>query len=338
MADGFRKTNWGSAPVAYEADYLLYNMSSNVIVWGNSDGNAGYGNIDGLSGKTHGTTPGLDVSGMKYIHFDVWCDKADQLNTVNINDVAVAIPTTRTIAGQWVSFDVDITGVALDQRQNVRWLKFHPFSTTECNAAIDNVYFWKEPEYTRDDSWMAPGELGTVCYPQGLLLAGATMYKMAGTDANGKFVFDEVTELEPGVPYLFEATADAIRFYATDATPATVAGESNGMKGTFEPITIPQNSPNIYYFSGQKFYAVTARQTDLTVPANRAYVDLTEPHPAMAPKPGIRRITFDVQGANTTTGVDSLDASETPVKVMIDGQLYILRGEKMYNANGQIVK
>ena len=338
VADGFRKTNWGSAPVAYEADYLLYNMSSNVIVWGNSDGNAGYGNIDGLSGKTHGTTPGLDVSGMKYIHFDVWCDKADQLNTVNINDVAVAIPTTRTIAGQWVSFDVDITGVALDQRQNVRWLKFHPFSTTECNAAIDNVYFWKEPEYTRDDSWMAPGELGTVCYPQGLLLAGATMYKMAGTDANGKFVFDEVTELEPGVPYLFEATADAIRFYATDATPATVAGESNGMKGTFEPITIPQNSPNIYYFSGQKFYAVTARQTDLTVPANRAYVDLTEPHPAMAPKPGIRRITFDVQGANTTTGVDSLDASETPVKVMIDGQLYILRGEKMYNANGQIVK
>lgn len=338
VADGFRKTNWGSAPVAYEADYLLYNMSSNVIVWGNNDGNAGYGNIDGLSGKTHGTTPGLDVSGMKYIHFDVWCDKADQLNTVNINDVAVAIPTTRTIAGQWVSFDVDITGVALADRQNVRFLKFHPFSTTECNAAIDNVYFWKEPEYTREDSWMAPGELGTVCYPQGLLLAGATMYKMAGTDANGKFVFDEVNELEPGVPYLFEATADVIHFYATEATPATVAGESNGMKGTFSEITIPQNSPNIYYFSGQKFYAVTARQTDLTVPANRAYVDLTEPHPAMAPKPGIRRITFDVQGANTTTGIDNFDASETPVKVMIDGQLYILRGEKMYNANGQIVK
>lgn len=338
VAASFNKSNWGSAPVAYEADYLLYNMSSNVIVWGNNDGNAGHGNIDGLSGKTHETTPGLDVSEMKYIHFDVWCDKADQLNTVNINDVAVSIPTTRTVAGEWVSFDVDITGVALADRQNVRWLKFHPFSTTECNAAIDNVYFYKDPEYTRDDSWMAPGELGTVCYPQGLLLAGAIMYKMAGTDANGKFVFDEVNELEPGVPYLFEATADVIHFYATDATPATVAGESNGMKGTFEPITIPQNSPNIYYFSGQKFYAVTARQTDLTVPANRAYVDLTEPHPAMAPKPGIRRITFDVQGANTTTGIDNFDASETPVKVMIDGQLYILRGEKMYDAQGRMVK
>lgn len=338
VAASFNKSNWGSAPVAYEADYLLYNMSSNVIVWGNNDGNAGHGNIDGLSGKTHETTPGLDVSEMKYIHFDVWCDKANQLNTVNINDVAVPIPTTRTVAGEWVSFDVDITGVALADKQNVRWLKFHPFSTTECHAAIDNVYFYKEPDYTRDDSWMAPGELGTVCYPQGLLLAGATMYKMAGTDANGKFVFDEVTELEPGVPYLFEATADVIHFYATEATPAAEAGESNGMKGTFSEITIPQNSPNIYYFSGQKFYAVTARQTALTVPANRAYVDLTEPHPAMAPKPGIRRITFDVQGANTTTGVDNFDASETPVKVMIDGQLYILRGEKMYNANGQIVK
>lgn len=338
VAASFNKSNWGSAPVAYEGDYLLYNMSSNVIVWGNNDGNAGYGNIDGLSGKTHGTTPGLDVSGMKYIHFDVWCDKADQLNTVNINDVAVTIPTTRTVAGDWVSFDVDITGVALADRQNVRWLKFHPFSTTECNAAIDNVYFWKEPDMVRDDSWMAPGELGTVCYPEGLRVAGATMYQMAGTDANGKFVFDEVEVLAPGVPYLFEAQSNELRFYATAATPVAEAGTSNGMVGTFTEITIPQNSPNIYYFTGTKFYAVTARSTDLTVPANRAYVDLTEPHPAVAPKPGIRRITFDVQGTNTITGVDNVNASDAPVKMMMDGQLFILRGEKLYDATGRLVK
>lgn len=339
VAAGFRKTNWGSAPVAIENDYLLYTMSSNVIVWGNNDGNAGHGNIDGLSGYTHDATPGLDVSGMTYIHFDVWCDVADQLNTVNINDQAVAIPTTRTIAGQWVSFDVDITGVALADRQNVRWLKFHPFNAANCNAAIDNVYFWKAPKYTRDDDWMAPGELGTVCYPEGLVVTGATMYKMAGTDTNGKFVFDEVDVLEPGVPYLFEAHANALHFYATDAPSVTTAGTSNGMVGTFADKVIPQNSPNIYYFSGTKFYAVTARSTDLTVPANRAYVDLTAPHPAGAPRAGVRRVVFDVQGSNAATGFGEVPGDKLQsTKVLIDGHLFIRRGEKTYDATGSLVK
>lgn len=338
VASTFWRANFGSpAPIA-ETDDILYRMTANVIVWGHNSGNAGAGNIDGLSGNTYGENIGLDVSGMKYIHFDVWCDADNQLNTVNINDQPMAIPTTRTVAGEWVSFDVDITGVALVDRQNVRWLMFHPFNTTNCLAVIDNVYFWKEPEYTRDDSWMAPGELGTVCYPQGLLFTGATMYKMAGTDEYGKFVFDEVNELEPGVPYLFEATADAIRFYATAATPAAEAGTSNGMVGTFTEITIPQASPNKYYFSGRKFYAVTARTTDLTVPANRAYVDLTEPHPAVAPKPGIRRIVFDVEGTSTITGCEQIDATDAPAKILIDGQMYILRGEKLYDATGRLVK
>lgn len=337
VAAGFRRTNWGSAPVAIENDYLLYTMSANVIVWGNNDGNAGHGNIDGLSGYTHDATPGLDVSGMTYVHFDVWCDAADQLNTVNINDVAVAVPTTRTIAGQWVSFDVDITGVALADRQNVRWMKFHPF--TNCNAAIDNVYFWKAPKYTRDDDWMAPGELGTVCYPEGLVVTGATMYQMAGTDANGKFVFDEVDVLEPGVPYLFEAHSNALHFYATAETPATEAGTSSGMVGTFDEIVIPQASPNIYYFSGTKFYAVTARSTDLTVPANRAYVDLTTPHPAGAPRAGVRRVVFDVQGSNAATGFGEVQGDEQQsTKVLINGHLFIHRGEKTYDATGSLVK
>ena len=45
-----------------------------------------------------------------------------------------------------------------------------------------------------------------------------------------------------------------------------------------------------------------------------------------------------VQSQNAATGMDELNASDTPVKMLIDGQLFILRGEKMYNANGQLVK
>ena len=194
------------------------------------------------------------------------------------------------------------------------------------------------PDYVRDDSWMAPGELGTICYPEGLVAVGANMYQMAGTDENGKFVFDEVSVLEPGVPYLFEATANAIHFYATNAAAASEAGTSNGMVGTFEVKVITAGTPNIYYFSGQKFYSVAKRSTDLTVPANRAYVDLTTPQPAAAPVPGRRRISFGVEGETVATALDNLNAGDKPVKVMIDGQLFIIRGEKMFDATGRLVK
>ena len=63
------------------------------------------------------------------------------------------------------------------------------------------------------------------------------------------------------------------------------------------------------------------------------------PTSATAPAPGRRRVSMDVVGApQVTTGVGELNADETPVKVMINGQMYILRGEKMYDATGRLVK
>ena len=56
------------------------------------------------------------------------------------------------------------------------------------------------------------------------------------------------------------------------------------------------------------------------------------------PAPGRRRISMSYFGSQVATGIDALNASEAPVKVLINGQLFILRGEKMYNVNGQLVK
>ena len=215
---------------------------------------------------------------------------------------------------------------------------------TDQYIRISKIIFKAAADYdlVRDDSWLAPGELGTICYPNGYVVSGAEIYEMAGVDENNKFVFDEVTMTEPGKPYLFRVTtatpSNPIKFYQTSAAAAAEAGTSNGMVGTFTEITIPQASPNIYYFTGTKFYAVTARQTDLTVPANRAYVDLTDPHPVSAPSPGRRRVTFDVQGGQVATGIENTEVSDTPHKMVIDGQLFIIRGEKLYDATGRLVK
>jgi hypothetical protein len=42
--------------------------------------------------------------------------------------------------------------------------------------------------------------------------------------------------------------------------------------------------------------------------------------------------------SNVATDIKGLEATEAPVKMLIDGQLYILRGEKMYDATGRLVK
>lgn len=339
VASSFWRANFGSpAPIA-ETDNILYRMTANVIVWGHNSATAGAGNIDGSSGYTYGENTGLDVSGMKYIHFDVFCDADNQLNTVNINDQPIAIPSTRTVAGEWVSFEVDITGVALADRQNVRWLKFHPFSTTNCNVAIDNVYFYKDPELVRDDDWMAPGELGTICIPQGAVATGGDLYELVGMNDIGKIIFATVpgNEMEPGKPYLFEAKSNAMKFYYTEETPAVEPDNSGAMKGSFTSYTL-YDLDNVYYFAGHALWSCDDL-TELNVIANRAYVKLDEVvEISPAPVPGRRFVYMDVHGPNTTTGVDELNASETPVKVIIDGKLFILRGEKMYDVTGSLVK
>ena len=58
---------------------------------------------------------------------------------------------------------------------------------------------------------------------------------------------------------------------------------------------------------------------------------------APQPAPG-RRVRAVPMQQNTATGIDELNGSEAPVKVLINGQLFILRGEKMYDAKGLLVK
>ena len=79
--------------------------------------------------------------------------------------------------------------------------------------------------------------------------------------------------------------------------------------------------------------------TSLSVPANRAYVNMAAVTTITGAAPvGVRRITLGVNGQNTATGVDQVQGDEVPTKMIINGQLFILRGEKMYDAQGKLVK
>lgn len=211
---------------------------------------------------------------------------------------------------------------------------------------ISKIEFKAEDNYHRT---VNPSFLGTLCWTNNAVLGGATLYEFAGKDEYNKLVFDEVAEnrLEAGKPYIFmpENGNTEIKLYNTDNEAALTEDQEpvNHMYGTITGKTlVPGVDDNMYYFSSNHIWAVKDFLVNITVPAYYCYIDYPavladQPAPA-APAPGRRRVTMGVQGEQVVTGVENLNASEQPVKLLINGQIFILRGEKLFDATGRLVK
>ena len=212
------------------------------------------------------------------------------------------------------------------------------------SADFAEIRVYTRPGHYRDQM-LGDGVIGTVCVPNNVAvedIQGVTVYELMGRENQyGKLAFDEIVsgELEAGVPYVFQAHGDKmIMFYGDDHEDAPVY-KGNGMYGTFVDQTLTELD-DVYYFAQRALWSCDDL-TSLNLPANRAYVKLseinylTDPNPA----PGRRRITMEVNGEKVATDINNVQSDDVQcTKVMIDGQLYILRGEKMYDATGRLVK
>ena len=216
------------------------------------------------------------------------------------------------------------------------------------NVRIYNMVL-QTPDHHRTN--LNPSHLGTLCWANNAVLWGGTLYELAGKDPNNYLVFDEVEDniVEAGKPYIFmpeDGNTEIAVFNTDDAEPMTEAQLQpvNHMYGTFEGKTLTQeDDAEMYYFSGRNIWRVADFNVAIPIPAYRCYVDypavLAEEEPAAAPAPGRRRITMGTNGTNVATGVESIQTTEISIqKVLIDGKIYILRGEKMYDATGRLVK
>ena len=219
------------------------------------------------------------------------------------------------------------------------------------SADFAEIRVYMRPGYKRN-AMLGAGVYGTVCVDHNVAIEdihGISVYELRGRENTyGKLVFDEIVsgEMEAGVPYVFMAEGNEFLLYYgnTKADNPVVAG--NGMYGTFKDITLPDEDLGIYDLNDIYYFAQRALWScdgaiDLTIPANRAYVKLSEIDYLPAndqPAPGRRRVTMAVNGEKVVTDIDNLFESEQPVKVMIDGQLFIIRGEKMFDATGRLVK
>ncbi len=224
----------------------------------------------------------------------------------------------------------------------------------------DEIYVWRKsgstylktlsidrntPDYKRT---VNPAYLGTLCWTNNAILGGATLFELAGKNESNYLVFDEVTEnrLEAGKPYIFlpDNGKTEIKVYNTDdAAPLTVDQDPvNHMYGTITgKILVPGVDDNMYYFSSSHIWAVKDFSVNIEVPAYYCYVDyvaVLAGAPASAPAAGRRRVTMGVNGKDAAQGFENILGGDKPLKVMIDGTLYIIRGEKVFDATGRLVK
>ena len=192
-----------------------------------------------------------------------------------------------------------------------------------------------EPDYKRE---VRQGYYGTICLGNGGQMIGASLFGLSYyNEAQGLLYMDEEgTVMTAGNPYIFLPNEGADSLYVFyDETTAIEAGTVNGLVGSFESKPLDADGTN-YIMKDNKIMKVVGEYA--SVGAYKAYIklgDVSKNEPA--PVPGRRRVAIG-QAPQVATGMESVDASAQPVKMIIDGQLYILRGEKMYDAQGKLVK
>lgn len=197
----------------------------------------------------------------------------------------------------------------------------------------------EDPSYSRSVS----NSIGTLCIPFDIPtdgIEGAVFYQLSGKDENGKLVFDEVTSLQAGHPYIFQATASEVKLYgsANAVSPVTV----NQMIGSYSPFTLSIDETNkhkvVYIADGKFWFCDNLVGTGLQVIENRCYIIDYSAIGAAPNHAPARRVVLSTNATNVATDIDAVEAAEAPRKMLIDNILYIQRGDKLYNVEGQLVR
>jgi uncharacterized repeat protein (TIGR02543 family) len=229
------------------------------------------------------------------------------------------------------------------------------FSCYASTSTMPKVAIYKKASAEVIRGELSNGKWGTICPKQTVENAtGATFYQISYLEEqNGlpfNMVFDPITgtTLTAGQPYFFIATGEEITGIkvGVELSEADDAGV-NGFYGYIGD-GVKALSWKTDYVAGENNTFVIYNNTVMRLNAatnlksERCYININATEPTRVdPTPGAaprRRVVVGVSGTNVATGIDALNASETPVKMIIDGQLYILRGEKMYDATGKLVK
>ncbi len=175
--------------------------------------------------------------------------------------------------------------------------------------------------------------------------AGYTLATLGNSEDRGSLIhlnFNYVNTLEAGKPYLLKpgvSTATVpmiedvtIKNVNPSAAPQKAESAHMHFQGTFAPTTLEGDNKR---FVGPNNYLYSPAEGGTNMKSFRCYFTIPVESQALVGSKAAR-IVLGPQVATGTENVQSDQVQST--KVMIDGTLYIIRGERTYNAQGQLVK
>ena len=247
----------------------------------------------------------------------------------------------RSDAFEW-AITIDENGTSISAGGSAGKLQYNSssprFATYTSTQKAVSIY--KKANYTRT---VTEGRYGTICLPQAGQIIGATLYEVAHKDAS-KIYFDEILngQMEAGNPYIFlpnSGESQLAVLYTSDVVET--AKSVNGLVGFIGANADDEmNVPVGAYILSNNQYREVVTLGSAKIKSYRSYININLegiPNSSM-PAPGRRRISMSYNGSQVATGVENAEANEAPRKVLINGEMFIIRGEKMYDAKGQLVK
>ncbi len=230
---------------------------------------------------------------------------------------------------------------------------FACYATDATTGSLVTVYMLQEetpvePDYEEvDRPGIVANNYYTICMPKNIIaVRGATFWTLDYRNESGTQVYlvEATAPFAAGKPYIFSTSGATLEVaYGDDEVTEPV---SNGaLRGTFDELlqsgldaaSAANGDSRIYMIVNNELRQVAGR-TGNKLPANRAYVvfdalQVGQPQPA----PGRQVRSVPMQG-NVATDIDALNTNTSePRKVLINGQLFILRSGRTYDTTGRQV-
>lgn len=218
--------------------------------------------------------------------------------------------------------------IKIDNSSDEYWITYTVNGDDGTTTSIAKPENWMD-DYQR--TGLTAGNLGTICLPFNATLEGATVYKIVSKVVDNQqnltgIYLEQVTTLEAGKAYIFEATASTIT--ATTSGEYTDAEDANGMLGNLssEKLSVPVG--NYVIGSDNLIHPAGAH---VVVGQYKAYITLNGIDPAVSQSPYFI-------GVDDATGIEGLEIENSQndiydmqgrqVKDVKKG-LFIINGKKV---------